>query len=469
MKSQKINRKGVVPIIVLAFLAIAGAIFFGVVNLGTITGTGDYLERPIFKYVKCEAVGSQKETASIPLSNPNGEWLSKPTVSEKYTISADIGPKDFLFGRTVQVSICNSRVLSTTNCQKGDAFFDQNNNRLVITDISPDKFVWLKVGPDSVYKKSSYRVKFIPFGLREYDVLSGSAKQLNPNDCTLNTQDIKSSDQYVSSTSQKIKSTTSGASGQKISTSTTFDANEVRWYVSGYVTSAGPSFRLKYNNYDAWCRSTGQSAEIYRINSLSTAGKVYYVASADYSDLLGTETCCPGQKVGDATCGSDFKWKTTANAECSTFNPCGGAEWAPSTESGQLIRYKCVTGKCQAVTKNVECTRASDCNDNNKVCDLNTYTCVNANVNLDGSSPINIIPDNSMDCEKKGGKWITKTTQDKSWLNYIGIGSPKPVVTEYCDFGNGVPWTTILTTLIIIGIVFIFVRFRYLIRGFLRL
>ena len=108
-----------------------------------------------------------------------------------------------------------------------------------------------------------------------------------------------------------------------------------------------------------------------------------------------------------------------------------------------MIKYSCVSGKCVPETKEVECASDFDCKDDNDVCDLNKFTCENANVNLKGQT-IKTIPDNPTDCREKGGTWITETTEKSSLWNFIGIGEPKVIIQEYCEFQKPIDWLKVL-------------------------
>lgn len=483
MKSLMKNKKAIAPLILgVLIVGMVIAISYGAINLGTITGASSgYIERPVFYYIKCEAVGGIKYTPKYDISSA-GAWVNKPSIGSSYSVAISIN-KVPLVGNAerIKYSVCNSKVVDKSNCrlfERTEITTAKYGGKLfTIANVAPDENVFVRYEGQYIpfggwrgLSDAQYEIGFVPYGLRAYNVLAGSSKQLNPNDCTLNSPDYKASYQYYGTNSQKLSSDLGDSSAQSYKTSPTFAAEEVRWYVAGYVTSKAESFVLQYKGQSAWCRQTGTSAEIYKINSLTTKGGIYYIASADYSDLLGTVACCPGQINGDSVCSSDFKYISVKGSECGAFKSCGSAEWSPSTKAGTLIRYYCDSGVCKQKTKTVECTRDEDCLDRNKVCDLNSYTCENANVNLDGENKIEAIPDNSADCEKKGGRWITKNTEEKTLWNYIGLGSPKVVTTEYCDLGGaGIPWATIFVIILLIAGVMIFIRYRTFIRGWIRL
>ena len=115
-----------------------------------------------------------------------------------------------------------------------------------------------------------------------------------------------------------------------------------------------------------------------------------------------------------------------------------------------MIRYSCENGFCVSETKNVECANDFDCKATNQICDLRSFKCVDADVNLDGQK-IMETPDNLQDCQAAGGTWKSVTTEDKSFLNYFGIGEPKVIVEEYCDMPRGILGYLGVGTILIIG------------------
>ena len=441
------NKRGqivIIGIILLAVASIIGLFVSGNIYLADITGgvgTGGYIERPIFKYIKCEAVSDLKySTPYTTISAP--EWVVKPSITNLYNVKVTAVTRPFAIGnRRLKYSICNSRFESLSNCRIYDYKQPIDSGITVdINNVKSNEYVFISYQAFNLgwidYAGLQYQIGFIPYGLREYDVLSGSPNPINPNDCTIpNIPNVK--DQVLSTDAQKASSYVSPYTNQNV-----FQPEEVRWYVSGYVSSAAPSFQLNYNGKNAWCRSTGTSGEVYRINSITTTTGSYKIASPDYSDYLGTVNCCPKSTSGDKVCNDAYQWITIAGSQCSSFQSCGSPNPIPYSTQ-KTIQYYCDNGYCKSTINNVQCASDYDCKDANKVCDLKTFTCVNANVNLQGQV-INTIPDSKIDCEAKGGKWITQTTQEKSIWNYLGIGEPKVIVTEYCDMGGGFNWYVLI-------------------------
>lgn len=433
------NKKAAIPIlIILALGLIIFAIGAGYVGTGSLIGSGDYIERPVFKYVKCEAVSGFKYSEWAPLES-GGEWLIRPTITNRLEYNIQYANSALAQDRVVYW-ICNARVKDANSCRvqnRIEQLIGFGGTKYFTITTSGDEYVWLQFQRNYLltgYKGSDaakYQIGFTPYGLREYDVLSGSSKAVNPNDCTIPLYADSWVDRFLSSDSAKINAIISRNTNQRV-----LRPEELRWYVSGYVTSAAESFVLTYKGVNAWCRMTGTSAEIYKINSITLGSGSKKIASPDYSDYLGNEQCCPGATRGDEVC-KDFKWIKIAGSECGIFKSCGSADYVPYS-SGSVIRYSCVNGYCKSETKSVECASDYDCKDANKICDLNTYECKDANVNIKGEV-LTPTPTNEADCENKNGKWITKTSDSKSGffcLFGLGVCNVEVITTEYCDLSK---------------------------------
>ena len=452
------NKRGVAPLFVILIIAtIFGAIAFNVVDIGTITGSGGYIQRPVFYYDKCEQTGSLKYSVNYNLAT-SGNWLIKPSATDSYEITIN-SPKPLgvssvfsipLGGYRVEYYVCNSKLLREDNC-RAHSFSFLTGKTNTIQNIKPEEYVWAQYQKLSFLKwvedsGATYQVVFQPYGVRQYNVLGGSGAWVNQNSCTYPS---RPSDTIISEDINKVSKPEERTTNQQ-----TLKPNEVRWYVAGYLSSAGPSFALSYNRQDAWCRPTGSSAEIYAINEIKTNGGTYKVASADWSDYLGSEKCCPGQTQGDKVCNDKFVWGQVKGSECSAFNPCGSPNWVPSDEK-QIIKYSCENGRCESETRIVECASDFDCKDTNEVCDLNSFECVQANIRIDGQEIITQV-DSEAECIDKGGAWITQESEDGSFLNFIGIGEPDIIVTEFCEFESGFNWTLWVIVAVIVIIVIMF-------------
>jgi len=446
-KSILKNKKGYGQLVVvlavvaslITILSFAGYIDVGK-SLASITGSGSYIERPVFYYDKCEAVSFYDYSDPTSLAN-DGQYLPKPSVTNKYDVRIEYPSATLLRPhQRIEYYICNSRVLSQDNCRVYSNKVDLGSNAGIYTiqNIRPNEVVWVQYQRHYAERfryvgvgGATYQIGFIPYGIRQYNVLGGSPNPTNKNDCTYSSTQR---DTIISTNAEKIDA----YEPSKNTNERTLQPEEVRWYVAGYLTSAEPSFALRYNGKDAWCRPTGTSAEIYAINEITTQGGTYKIASADWSDYLGSENCCPKSTRGDEVCSSNFKWEKISGSECGAFKSCGSPNWVPYSEE-KIIKYKCVNGYCEKEIKEVECASDYDCKDANEVCDLNSWTCEDANVNLDGQEIITI-PDNKADCEQKGGIWITETSEQGNILTFIGLAEPKVIVEEYCEMGKKFNW-----------------------------
>ena len=450
------NKRGVIPIVaILAVAVVVGyLVYSGVISTGSLSGTGSYIERPVFYYDKCEAVASLQYSSPSALANA-GQWIEKPSVTNYYNVQITPPASNFVGGAPyTSYSVCNSQVNSKDNCRIFNQI-QQTTNVIRIDSNRNNEYVYVHTYFYYLFSihdngGATYQVGFIPYGIRQYNVLGGSPAKVNPNSCTYPTAQT---DSLIATDSQKINDAYRGV--DKSTNQNVLQPEEVRWYVAGYLTSAAPSFALNYKGQEAWCRPNGQSAEIYKINKVTVGTGTYKIASVDYSDKIGDETCCPGQVQGDKTCNNNFAWGQTAGSECSAFKSCGSPNWVPYSEK-VLVKYSCVNGYCKSQTKSVNCASDYDCKDSNQVCNLNTYNCVNANVNLNGQV-IKTIPDNAADCEVKGGKWVTsKTTQNTGMfcIASLGLGlcSKDVVVNEYCDLSspNYISWAVILVAILVL-------------------
>lgn len=457
------NNKGVSSLIagfiVFSLISIGILIAVGQINLGQISGSGSYIERPVFYYDKCTAIAGLTYSAEQNLATA-GQWITPPSVSSSYDVEIII-PKAKLFsGTLIEYYVCNqANFYDKSNCriysqtEEVERRFTNigETRRFTIKDVRGEEHVWVQYqsitfGNRKGLSGALYKIAWVPYGIKQYNVLAGGNAPIVSDSCTYPSSQT---DTILSTDADKVKSIYSGV--DESTNERVLQPEEERWYVAGYLTSAGPSFALTYQGKEAWCRQNGNNAEIYAINEIKTSGGTYKIASADYSDYLGIAgVCCPSSTRGSDVCNKNFQWEVIEQAECGAFKSCGSVKWVPYTEK-QLIRYSCINGKCQSETKKVSCASNFDCNDANQICDLNIYECVEANVNLKGDY-IATVPDDASECSAKGGKWITKSSQDYSIWNRIGIGKPDTVVTEYCKMAKPVNWFL----WIMIGIVLLF-------------
>ena len=463
------SKRAAIPIVALisllaamiTLLSFAGVIdTASIFKLASISGSGDYIERPVFYYDKCEAISSYKYSTDYDVAT-DGNWINRPSVTDSYDVFFEGQDSSLLGSRYIEYSICNSKTLSNeNNCRiyskkvKLSTLYTGGTLYYEINNVGNDEYVWIQYqrGGGSGYTAQSgatYYIGWTPYGINRYNVLGGSSSAVSTSSCTYSSTQY---DTILSTNADAVNSYYSGvddSTNQKV-----LQPEEVRWYVAGYLTSAAPSFTLTYKGKDAWCRDTGSGGEIYEINTITTNGGTYKIASADWSDYLGSVDCCPGETQGDDVCNDDFEFEQLAGSECGLFNSCGSADWTP-LNSGTIIKYSCNNGFCESETQEVECASDSDCSDSNQVCDESTWECVDANVNLQGQV-IETIPDNEQECEDKGGTWYSEQSKECSLLNYLGVGECDVIVVEYCELGSGINWTLWIIVIIGIGSVYLF-------------
>jgi hypothetical protein len=474
------QKQAVAPLIILLLLGVgifllASNFNLKSLNLGDITGgNGGYIERPIFYYIKCEATqGGLAHTDPVNIANA-GQFITPPTTSKSYSVSVTT-PKIGISLQThwFKYSVCRSEINSQANCQIYNketeipqGLLSGNSQIMNIPDVTGTDHVYLKfecgVFSPGDCGGAQYQINWIPYGLRAYDVLTAPQGDINTNDCRIPDMP-QTQDQVLRTDSAKASGYVSPNSNENV-----FQPDERRWYVSGYVSSLSDSFVLTYQGKSAWCRD----GKIYKINTITTTTGTYKIASPDYSDYLGSLTCCPGITTGSGVCKSDGSgYESIQNSECGTFKSCGSPN-PVSYSTQQTIQYSCVDGKCQSKITPVECSSSYDCKDANKVCNTNTWKCVAANVALDGQVIITI-PDNLADCQRAGGTWKSKTSTTKTGALCIwgyGLCKDNTIVNEYCDMGSGTKWYTwIIIIVVVILALILLVRMWPMIYGWVKL
>ena len=117
------NKKGYMSLIVMITL-LAGLVtvgsYLGILDIGAITGSGSYIERPVFYYDKCEQSSTLMRSA---VNTFNNQWLTpKPSATDSYNVLiSDINPgktsTPFINLKSSLVySVCNSKTLNEDNC-----------------------------------------------------------------------------------------------------------------------------------------------------------------------------------------------------------------------------------------------------------------------------------------------------------------------------------------------------------------
>ena len=113
---------------------------------------------------------------------------------------------------------------------------------------------------------------------------------------------------------------------------------------------------------------------LYSYNSIKLTSGCYIYPSSQ----IGKADCCPGQVLGSAKCGDDFKWKTPdVVSQCmSDFQCTGQGTWVADyidINRKTVTSQKCINGKCVAQTKKTTCATNEAC-PTGTICMLDPYT-----------------------------------------------------------------------------------------------
>ena len=139
-----------VVIISLVAMSITILSFAGLINPASILGSGDYIERPVFYYDKCEAIGAYDKSVDYALATA-GQWVNRPSVTNAYDVivstpvtlgmlSTGLLP---ITGHRVEYYVCNSKVFSESNCDIYSKFIT-TGNPVTISNVRPNEYVWVQ-------------------------------------------------------------------------------------------------------------------------------------------------------------------------------------------------------------------------------------------------------------------------------------------------------------------------------------
>lgn len=449
------SKKGVAPIIIaLTFIAAVVTILSatGYIRNPIASITGDvsakYIEAPYYATIKCEQSSTANDySADI---SADGEWISDnlPLNTDEWNIRLQSDPKSRLrFRRRFEYWICPQRSKEDNCIHKSTASSDTGDFDYSLGSISSDRHIYVEFqsfGFDFDYDPvdgGSFFVTYKPYTLFRTDRTRGGEQQVQGAiGCTLPPYDDAWEDRVVYSEDPDVKP----------SKDISLELGDRFNYISGTITRASMG-----NVQDGgYCIYSNGRANIYDIKKIKTQSHTYYVVDID--DKIGTDECCDGQNEPDRTC-IDGNWQSTRDAECSLFNPCEGSEWRTdySTSLPQAIKYSCVDGICQVETKEVECSRDTDCK-TNEVCNPNTFECEQASV--EGGGGEERIPTTQEECLEKGYEWIPKQTKKSGGLNVggFGIGGETVIVEAHCERPSFTSWGWIIALIFIAVVLLIF-------------
>jgi hypothetical protein len=351
----------------------------GLIEMAGIGIPGGYIESPIFSYIKCEQCGSI-DTTPVYTKDAGNKILNRPPITDAYEVTVFV-PESVIGARKLLWAVCDedneADCLDKIENSPNEVNLNllSSNYYVIPRQIDYKEKVIMSYQKRNIYLRYTdypitYQLQFQRYCLREYSIKSGPLGAINTVDCKINFD----KGEYISTDIKSILKDVEQISTDRVS-QFSFQPNERRYYVDGFVTSPAPSLLLDYNNQDAWCRQDGTTAKIYKVNEVKVGAFTYKIASPDLSDLLDVKVggCCPGHPLGDSVCGDDFTYKQITGSECGGFKTCGYPNPLPFGEK-QTIEYQCVENKCQPIIKNVSCSSDYDCGDNQR-CNLNTFTC----------------------------------------------------------------------------------------------
>ena len=187
--------------------------------------------------------------------------------------------------------------------------------------------------------------------------------------------------------------------------------------------------------------------------------------SGDAVKIMGEKIadveCCPSE----SNCGSDFKFRTNAQKECTYSYECNNAGELFGITQTTAGYYVCESGKCVKKTKSVECTGDQVCQQRygeGYVCSVSEATwgeCIEAPTGPycgDGYCDVGSESKSSCpkDCElecMEDEKLVTKEKRVDCFIGFpLYIGCEKEV-SKYCESAKSTNWLL----WILIGLVFI--------------
>lgn len=162
---------------------------------------------------------------------------------------------------------------------------------------------------------------------------------------------------------------------------TTGLAPNERWsYIAGFALS--PMETEIYKGQEAYCTDN----RMYGFDVIKTVNGFTYKI-ADFTKFIDKVICCNGDVRINEVCQNHI-WIPIDEKECSTISPCPIVSWSvdPSDAKRKTIfRQQCISGKCDKVTKEVECATSYACPEG--------YTCLDFECRKTGGSGGGLIPD----------------------------------------------------------------------------
>jgi len=421
------NKKGAIPLLILfAGIILVGAMYFGGVRLGELTGY-DIVYKQNWGHICC-------------------------VQHDDYDVK-----EGWYYADDRPVSECNDY---TNECEYKFKYFN--------------KPWYLGSGADVCYKVNGGNKQRISWGSPQI-VKIDVGQEIEFVSCGLN-QDARPYYQYMKKAKTfyikgeengKVYVTTSCVLSRDLKRKTLsggkneLNFDECQNYMIDFVQVATKTYN--YQGQEVIC----QARRLYEINRKQFKdGQVRKIQG----EFITSVDCCPSEN----NCGSNFKFQENDKDTCTYSSECpnGGDLFIIGVhKAGQ---YKCIDGTCELEEKQVECSSTAECIErygSNYVCDLSPNNFGNCVENPsphycgDGFCDVGETRENCPnDCELiclEGEKLVTKTRKDNCIVGfplYIGC---KEVIEKQC-VPVGLNWWKILA-MIGLGVIaaFILIKFAF--------
>lgn len=348
--------------------------YFGFVKQGIIP-SGDYIQVPTIYWFSCEPA---KEPVTGDWNNiyKEGSWLTCPENTDICDIDVGLKEKPSWYTNVyLYYNICSKS--GTCEGEKNLAVSSSYEVTKTFYNIRQDQKVKVYfydrvVITGGYYDKGRARANYKPFILWKTSLFSGKTEYTtmeqgcNFPSYSKDTNKIISLVNSVTNSKQTINQQTSTENSK-------LTPYKTRNFIDQYIPISVENVNfVTYNGRQGYCLNR----QIFAISEIQTSSGTYKIVDSNFNTLISPSVdCCPNEKQPGYKC-ENFDWVPIEVAQCSSFNPCAGVDWMPSS-SKTLIRYNCVNSKCVSETKNVECTIDADCinSGKGKYCDTKTWKC----------------------------------------------------------------------------------------------
>lgn len=437
--------------------------YFGFIRQTTLSGF--YIESPTFYYFECNAASKPVESTKTILTTGSSGWLSIPSNTD----TADLyirqieTPKWFATDRRITYTICHANnICDPEVATPANSFFSKNGvPTVVIHNLLTTDRVWIRYQyqnllfqwKDYTNSGAEYYFAYKPFILWKVDMFGGGKTEYTTIEQGCKFPSAVVGGLIDSSSNINLKTQTSSSDSY-------LDFYKTRNFIGTFVPISPSNVNfVTYNGQTGYCLNR----QVFAISTVTTNSDIYRIVDTNFNTRLASSVeCCPGEKEPTRICNSKFKWENIDTAECSTYKPCAGADWAISTGTS-LIRYNCINGKCVAETKTVECTDNNQCG-TGKTCDTKIYQCVKVETGsvgcLSNQTLINgVCVDNEETLQCKWYQTLkVKEEKDYGFLYWRALFNV-PIVTEKteCKTSGLIYFGIIVLGLTIIGTTYVIV------------